>query len=907
MRSKKQFLCFLFLTMYMTYTYRSYSQLLKSVMYDFDGLDIGQTNLPENDYHTNDLTYKIAANPLAASDILGDRVLQINLNWNKGSGSFVRGYLRYIEFNPFEDRFNFYFYNPSGNNQSANIDILLADDDDQSNTYSINSDDLWKKNIIIPPGSGWQLISIPLKDFTDSNGGGNGVFDMAFTQNKGMLLQMEIRFNKSSSSINPTFFMDMIAFSDGYLPVGSTPLNLPGKSSSDYCLLGAFTSEKKGESYLTPTHIESLFPADPTKHLKYVNWFIQFGMDGSTTAKELPGNEVKTLLSNGYTPIITWEPMFKGYSRLDPVQPRLRNIINGDYNSYIDAFADRLKSFNDTVIIRFMHEFDGNWYSWSITENNQDPNLYIAAWRKVVDRFRARGATKVKWMWCINANYAPYKSYNWSVKAYPGNNYVDIVATDVYNAHFPVDLPWWFSFRYKAAESYYYLVKYFPSKPLFICEEGCRERYSSESASSQTKAQWIPKMDKELQSNFHKTRALISFSAYNVYDWRINSSTSAQNSYRDNIWYDGYYFKHQQSSTLKVSITSPLNGTTFGTPTNINITANAYTSSGTITKVQFFSGTNKIGEDVSAPYSFTWMNVTTGNYALRTVVINSSGASASSSIVNISVTSCPKPIITANGPTTMCSGSVTLKTNYVSGNLYRWEKNGVDITGATSNVYTASSTGQYQVKVIQGSCITWSSPVTVKIQSGLSASITPGGPTTFCIGGKVILYANTCSGFTYQWIKDGLNISGATAATYTATSTGYYQVRVTQSGSNAWSSKIYIQVNNCTREEEMEYENVPDEPLSIDIDSSHFQMKVFPNPTSGLFTIQLNMLQIENEKIEIILINTLGQLCFMKTITPFDQTINEIVELDNSFPAGIYTLHIAVGDKSESTSVILSK
>src|ERR1700747_3530138 len=80
-----------------------YGQLLKSVVYDFDGLDIGQTDLPEGDYCSNDLTYEVSANPLSANDMLSDRVLKLNLNWTSQQETFGRGISRYIEFNPAQD------------------------------------------------------------------------------------------------------------------------------------------------------------------------------------------------------------------------------------------------------------------------------------------------------------------------------------------------------------------------------------------------------------------------------------------------------------------------------------------------------------------------------------------------------------------------------------------------------------------------------------------------------------------------------------------------------------------------------------------------------------------------------------------------------------------------------------
>ncbi len=53
-----------------------------------------------------------------------------------------------------------------------------------------------------------------------------------------------------------------------------------------------------------------------------------------------------------------------------------------------------------------------------------------------------------------------------------------------------------------------------------------------------------------------------------------------------------------------VSITSPANGATFTAPASITINATASDSDGTLTRVEFFQGTTKLGEDTTAPYSF---------------------------------------------------------------------------------------------------------------------------------------------------------------------------------------------------------------------------------------------------------------------------------------------------------------
>lgn len=517
------------------------AQFLKSVVYDFDGFDLGQTTLPEGDYSYGDLSYQVAANPLAASGQLGDRVLRLDVTWNAGYAAFGRGIGRFIDLDRTKDQLHFFFYNPTANGQSANIEAVIADDDNQTGSYESGSDDSWRQSVTITGQNGWQLISLPLSSFSDNNSGGNGQFDISFQG--GQLLLVELKFSKpSGASSAAAFYVDMISFSENGLPQGSTALQLPPSQAGDHCLLGAHQDQNPGEYYKIPDYFHSLFPPSTKKKIRYVNTYMQWATNGSSVPHMLPGNGYQTLLNNGYVPIITWEPSFSGFSLSDAAQPDLDEIIAGDFDSYIDAFANQLKTYSDTVIIRLMHEFDGDWYPWCIANNGQDPQKFVNAFRHIVDRVKQKGATRIKWMWCPNNDFTPQASWNRVVSAYPGDNYVDIVATDVYNSHYPPALPWWRSFRWQFAEIYYNLTRNFPAKPFFICEVASRERQSGEPAGSQDKAGWIAAMDRDLQSYFRLTRALIFFSEDKSEQWSVNSSAGALQGLKDNIWNDDYYF-----------------------------------------------------------------------------------------------------------------------------------------------------------------------------------------------------------------------------------------------------------------------------------------------------------------------------------------------------------------------------
>lgn len=85
-----------------------------------------------------------------------------------------------------------------------------------------------------------------------------------------------------------------------------------------------------------------------------------------------------------------------------------------------------------------------------------------------------------------------------------------------------------------------------------------------------------------------------------------------------------------------VNITNPDDGQSFTAPASISITATASDSDGSISKVEFYDGSTKIGEDATSPYSFTWNNVAAGNYSLIAKASDNSGASASD-VVDITV------------------------------------------------------------------------------------------------------------------------------------------------------------------------------------------------------------------------------------------------------------------------------
>ena len=88
-----------------------------------------------------------------------------------------------------------------------------------------------------------------------------------------------------------------------------------------------------------------------------------------------------------------------------------------------------------------------------------------------------------------------------------------------------------------------------------------------------------------------------------------------------------------------VSLTAPGEGASFLVGNSISLTATAGDIDGSVTKVEFFDGAVKLGEDLAAPYAFTWNGASVGGHTLTAKATDDGGATTSSAAVRITVTS----------------------------------------------------------------------------------------------------------------------------------------------------------------------------------------------------------------------------------------------------------------------------
>ncbi|MFN7921313.1 MAG: LamG-like jellyroll fold domain-containing protein [Bryobacteraceae bacterium] len=86
-----------------------------------------------------------------------------------------------------------------------------------------------------------------------------------------------------------------------------------------------------------------------------------------------------------------------------------------------------------------------------------------------------------------------------------------------------------------------------------------------------------------------------------------------------------------------VALTAPANDAVFNAPATITLTATASDANGSVARVEFYSGSTKLGEDTTAPYQFVVSNVQPGSYQFTAKAFDNAGASATSAAINVTV------------------------------------------------------------------------------------------------------------------------------------------------------------------------------------------------------------------------------------------------------------------------------
>ncbi len=194
-------------------------------------------------------------------------------------------------------------------------------------------------------------------------------------------------------------------------PVRPLPVQLPAATGA---YLGVYTHGVP-DSYAGITEFQKATGTRPDVVMYYSGWFVPFPAAFATTAA-----------NDGAVPLVQMDP-----DNIGPDKISVAKIAAGRYDGYLSQYAEAVRHYRHPVILSFGHEMNGNWYPWGYHKTS--PVVFKAAWRHIVNLFRALGARNVTWLWTVNiinnarGHRIPHPDQWW-----PGDSYVNWVGIDGY-------------------------------------------------------------------------------------------------------------------------------------------------------------------------------------------------------------------------------------------------------------------------------------------------------------------------------------------------------------------------------------------------------------------------------------------------------------------------------------------
>jgi hypothetical protein len=238
------------------------------------------------------------------------------------------------------------------------------------------------------------------------------------------------------------------------------------------------------------------------RRLEIAHNYHQWG-DAFPTAAE------KAVAARGTDLFLAWKPSVPW-----------RAVANGSQDAVIDAAASRVAAHGRRVYLAFHHEPEDQ-----VGSSYGSAGDYAAAFRHVVQRFRARGVGNVTWVWNVMGAQKWYGLYTGGL--YPGDDVVDWIAWDPYN---------WGACRGEAWASFWAVVRPFydwlgahghGDKPFMLGEYGTVD----DPGQPGRKATWFARQIEQL-GNFPNLRALVYFDRNQDCDWRVGSAPGSLGAYR---------------------------------------------------------------------------------------------------------------------------------------------------------------------------------------------------------------------------------------------------------------------------------------------------------------------------------------------------------------------------------------
>ena len=317
-----------------------------------------------------------------------------------------------------------------------------------------------------------------------------------------------------------------------------------------------------------------------------------------------------------------------------------------------------------------------------------------------------------------------------------------------------------------------------------------------------------------------------------TYQWKLNGGAIGTNS-------SSHYAKNSGDYTIVVANS---NGCSVNSINKVTVTVNPLPIVGAISK----EGKTKLCEGESltlsitatAGYLYSWKDASgpitgstsnsyiaarTGDYQLE--VTNSFGCKVTTDPVPVEVGKMPvRPVIDKGGYTEgTCLKSTPIKLSVedvIDGYTYRWYKNGAPVK-TSSFIEGFPEFGYYYVEADLAGCKSHSDSLKINSESAPEKPVLIAkGPTIWYLSSSIINAAD------YKWYFNGQSIPDATGSTYVAyQNLGLYRVGI------SYDKQCYS-FSDTVR--------IPKGITGIEDIDPFRDVKIYPNPTTGLFTIEMN-------------------------------------------------------------------
>ncbi len=289
----------------------------------------------------------------------------------------------------------------------------------------------------------------------------------------------------------------MLAFVAVFFREGGPPAVLIPSSGAYF---GSWVAPRAGESRADAiVRVESQIGRRFAIDHQYYKWDSNF-----------PGAHETWTVSEGRIPFMNWKA-----ERTNGQVITWSRIASGAEDAAIIARADAIEAFGVPVYLTFHHEPEDDLATWGT------PAEYAAAFRHVVDVFRAQGVDNVAFVWTMMAWTFDPRSGKPIDDYYPGNAHVDLIGSDGYNFYPGKAGANWDSFKTVYQPTQDYAVRH--GKPWMAVEWGTQE----DPAVPGRKGQWI--VDSlAVAKTWPDLKGLIYFDEIkDGYTWITDSSASS--------------------------------------------------------------------------------------------------------------------------------------------------------------------------------------------------------------------------------------------------------------------------------------------------------------------------------------------------------------------------------------------